>query len=321
MKKRNFLLQNLEYYLAKGIAEFIRAIPLKTAFSLAKIFGKIAYYADFYDRKLMIQHIMHAGIAANKKEAAIIAKENYIHMLKLGIEFLRFDQYFTSDESFRERINILPMSSEIEDTIKNAKSIIFIGAHLGNWEMTGLFCSALWRPLLSVMSPISNEKITNFILTKREKFKQEICLKKNSFKLLLNALNNRRSVGIISDEHAGRRGVETTFFGHPAMSHISPALLHIRTNSPILFGVATRTSDSFTYNLSMSGPFKLEKSTGNFEEDVKILAQMYTTAIENEVRKTPEQWIWCHKRWLDINREGKKKKRKRKKSMNINVSD
>ena len=311
MKKRNRLLQNIEYYLAKGFAEFIRIIPLKAAFFLAKIFGIIAYYVDFYDRKLMIQHLMHAGITANKKEAAVIARANYIHMLKLGIEFLRFDQYFTSDESFRERINILPMSPEIENTVKNAKSIIFIGAHLGNWEMTGLFCSALWHPLLSVMSPISNEKITNFILSKRENFKQEICLKKNSFKLLLNALKNGRSVGIISDEHAGKRGVETMFFGHPAMTHISPALLHLRTGAPILLGVAVRTSDNFTYDLSMSGPFILEKSTGSFDEDVKTLAQMYTNAIENEVRKNPAQWIWCHKRWMDINREGRKKKRKK----------
>lgn len=309
MKKRNFLLENVEYYLAKGCANFIRIIPLKAAFSLAKIFGIIAYYVDFYDRKLMIQHLMHAKIAANKKEAAVIAKENYIHMIKLGVEFLRFDQYFISDESFRERINILPMSREIENIVKNEKSIIFIGAHLGNWEMTGLFCSAIWHPLLSVMSPISNEKITNFILSKRENFKQEICLKKNSFKLLLDALKNNRSVGIISDEHAGKRGVETLFFGHPALTHVSPALLHLRTGAPILLGVAIRTSDNFTYDLSMSGPFKLEKSTGSFDKDVKLLAQMYTNAIENEVRKNPTQWIWCHKRWLDINRTGKKKKR------------
>ncbi len=311
MKKRNFLLQNVEYYLAKGFAEFIRIIPLKAAFSLAKVFGIIAYYADFYDRKLMVQHIMHAKIAATKKEAATIARANYIHMVKLGVEFLRFDQYFTSDESFRERVKVLPLSPETENAVKNAKSIIFVGAHLGNWEMSGLFCSAIWRPLLSVMSPISNEKITNFILSKREKFKQEICLKKNSFKLLLNALKSGRSVGIISDEHAGRRGVETTFFEHPAMTHISSALLHLRTGAPILVGVTTRSSDNFTYNLSLNGPYKLEKSTGNFDEDVKLLAQMYTSAIENEVRKHPTQWIWCHKRWMDINREGKKKKRKK----------
>jgi len=311
MKKRNFLLQNVEYYLAKGIAEFIRVIPLKTVFFLAKLFGIIAYYVDFYDRKLMIQHIMHAGIAKNKKEAAVIARANYIHMLKLGIEFLRFDQYFNSEESFRERINII-MSPEIENTVKNSKSIIFIGAHLGNWEMTGLYCSAIWHPLLSVMSPISNKKITNFILNKRENFKQQICFKKNSFKMLLNALRNGRSVGIISDEHAGKKGMETTFFGRPAMTHISPALLHLRTGSPILLGVAVRTSDNFTYDIYMSGPFKLEKTTGNLDKDVQLLAQMYTNAIENEVRKNPTQWIWCHKRWMDINRETKKKKRRKK---------
>ena len=313
--KRNILLQHIEYYLARCFAGFIRILPLKVAFYLAKVFGIIAYYADYYDRRLMLQHLMHAGIAASRKEAAALAKENYIHIIKVGIEFLRFDQYFTSTESFRERINILPLSPEIEDTVKNAKSIIFVGAHLGNWEMSGLFCSALWRPLLSVMSPISNEKITNFILSKREKFKQEICLKKNSFKLLLNALKNGKSVGLISDEYAGHKGVETMFFGHLAKTHISAALLHLRTGAPILVGVTTRNSDNFTYDLRMSGPFKIEKSMSNFDDTVKALAQMYTTAIENEVRKNPTQWIWCHKRWTDINRDSRRREKKRKKNI------
>ena len=32
-------------------------------------------------------------------------------------------------------------------------------------------------------------------------------------------------------------------------------------------------------------------------DDVRLLTQRYTAAIEKVVRRTPEQYLWLHRRW------------------------
>jgi len=289
------LLQYIVYLLAKGFVEFIRLLPLKTAFFLAKAIGIFAYYVDFFGRNLMIKNLLHVGIAKNKLEAAAIAKKNYIHLLKFGIEFLKFDQYVTVENITRYiKFRSTPKA---DDAIKNAKSIIFVSGHYGNWEIVGLFCSAVLRPLLSVMKPSLNKWITDYLINKRKNFGQELCMKKNSLGILLNSLRSGKSVGLIADQDARSKGIETVFLGKSARTHISPALLHLRTGAPIIAGVAGRLDDNFNYEVVINDPITLEKSTGNRQEDIRILAQQYIKNLEKMIREDPTQWMWYNTRW------------------------
>lgn len=291
-------LQYIIYLLARSFVEFIRLLPLKAAFLLGKGIGTFAYYLDFFGRNLMIQNLLYAGIANNKSEAAAIAKKNYIHLLKFGIEFLKFDQYITV-ENINKYIKF-KSTPKADEAIKNAKAIIFVSGHYGNWEISGLFCSAVLRPLLSVMKPSPNLKITDYLINKRKNFGQELCMKKDSFKLLLNALKSGKSVGLIADQDARSKGIETVFLEHPARTHMSPALLHLKTGAPIIAGVARRLDDSFHYEVIVEDPIILEKSTGSIQKDIKILAQQYIKVIENAIKEDPVQWMWYNTRWKKI---------------------
>jgi KDO2-lipid IV(A) lauroyltransferase len=288
-------LQYIVYLLAKGFVEFIRLLPLKVAFFLATAMGILAYYLDFFGRNLMIHNLLHVGMANNKLEAAVIARKNYVHLLKFGIEFLKFDQYITA-ENITKYIKF-KSTPKADEAIKNAKGIIFVSGHYGNWEISGLFCSAVLRPLLSVMKPSPNQRITDYLINKRKKFGQELCMKKDSFRLLLSSLKSGKSVGLIADQDARSKGIDTVFLAHLARTHMSPALLHLKTGAPIIAGVARRLDDKFNYEVVIEDPITLEKSTGNTPEDIKILAQQYIKVIENAIRKDPTQWMWYNTRW------------------------
>jgi KDO2-lipid IV(A) lauroyltransferase len=160
--------------------------------------------------------------------------------------------------------------------------------------------------MVSVMRAMPNKKLTEYLLFKRAIFGQELCFKKFSFNILLKALRDGKSVGIMNDQHAGRIGVDTIFFGHPAKTVSSAGLLHLKTGCPILIGIALRRDDNFNYDLILDGPIKLEKSTGSIDEDAKVITQMITSAIEKYVRQYPVQWIWTHRRWTDIYKKKKK---------------
>ena len=42
--------------------------------------------------------------------------------------------------------------------------------------------------------------------------------------------------------------------------------------------------------------------TGDKDADVQAICQAYTTTLEKIIRQHPDQWLWAHRRWLDIER-------------------
>ena len=42
--------------------------------------------------------------------------------------------------------------------------------------------------------------------------------------------------------------------------------------------------------------------TGDRDRDVKVVTQMCISALEELIRRRPDQWLWAPRHWLDINR-------------------
>jgi KDO2-lipid IV(A) lauroyltransferase len=83
------------------------------------------------------------------------------------------------------------------------------------------------------------------------------------------------------------------FFGRPAATTTLPALLHLRTGSPILL----------VYNLRDGLKFKivyeriLLPSLPDSVDRVLVYTQLITQRMENLIRQYPENWFWIHNRW------------------------
>lgn len=300
-KHKNALLVNLEYYPTLALISVIRLMPLSVAYWLATMFGKLIYYVDFKHRKRTIQHLSHAGVAKDLRAARALAKANFIHLAKVGVELFKVDQLI-SPENFRSNVKLV-LAGDSEKAIMDPRGLIMVGAHYGNWEISGLGYSIMFRPILSVMRPFDNPKIGAYIQSKRARFRQTMVDKKEAIKPIIATLRKGKTVGLLCDQHANRHeGVETMFFGHPARTHTSAAMLHLKTGAPILLGFARRMNDNFHFEFKAIGPFEI-KPTGDMSADIKTLTQMFTTALEKEIAEVPEQWLWSHRRWLDINRK------------------
>ncbi len=288
-----------EFYFLEFCQFFIKLLPLKAAYKFMAFWGILAYYLDKHHRMRTIQHMMHAGIAKDLKSAKKLAMKNFIFISKICVEIIVFDKYLTP-ENIGDHME-WDITPEIKEVMHDPKGMILASAHYGNWEIAGLASSVLVRPIVSVMRPLDNPFVGKRLKEKRMMFNQELCDKKNALKALLKALRKGKAVGILSDQHAGgQEGVDTIFFGHPAKTHVTPAFLHFKTGAPLILGVAQRVGD-LKYRFVARGPFTVEK-TGNEMQDLQKLTQMFTTELEKIISENPEQWVWAHRRWLDINR-------------------
>lgn len=296
----------VEYLLFLPPTLLVRALSLKSAYRLAKVVAFLFYHLDFKHRKRAITHILHSGIVKDRHAAVVLAKKNFLHMVKVFVEIIKFDQFVTQ-ENLREFVRDESLDGtrlQCNDPAHASPKIV-TSMHLGNWELAAN-CFALYTqvPMTSIMRPLANQKIGNYFYSKRVSSIHETVSKEKGIRPLLQAISANRSVAIVADQHAVKReGVEVTFFGHPARAHMTPALLHLKTGLPILPQVFVREDDEFHFRLLGVEPIVFTP-TGDKEKDIKDLTQLYTDVFEKFIRAYPEQWLWAHRRWLDCGRNG-----------------
>jgi KDO2-lipid IV(A) lauroyltransferase len=286
----------------------VQHLPFRLALRVGDVFAAGFFLLDGRHRQRTIRHLLHAGVAADPAAARSFAWRNFRQMARVIVEIVKMRQFINPD-NVRDFIRVGgdPEAVELFFTGRDGappSPAIIVTAHFGNWEMAGLGYALLsGHPLTTIMRPLDNPLIGNWFYRQREGFNHRIHEKSGALKPLLGALKRGESVCIIADQHAGHaEGVETLFFGHPARSHASPALLHLHTGVPILVAVSRRLPGNLQFEFACAPPIRFAPG-GDKDADIRRLTQLYTTALEDLIRLDPVQWLWAHRRWLDLHRK------------------
>jgi KDO2-lipid IV(A) lauroyltransferase len=100
----------------------------------------------------------------------------------------------------------------------------------------------------------------------------------------------------VFDQHANiGEGIVVDFFGHPAGTFKSPALLAMSTGAPVIPASSWREPDG-THVLRFEEPLPLIEHD-NVGEAIRQNTRAYNAALERMLLRHPEQWIWMHRRW------------------------
>jgi KDO2-lipid IV(A) lauroyltransferase len=101
------------------------------------------------------------------------------------------------------------------------------------------------------------------------------------------------------DQHASPPdGIEVEFFGHPAWTFKSLAILALATGAPVLPATSWREpggSHVLRFEEPMS-PIECD----NANEAIRLNTRAYNALLERLVLRHPEQWYWVHRRWKSV---------------------
>jgi KDO2-lipid IV(A) lauroyltransferase len=119
--------------------------------------------------------------------------------------------------------------------------------------------------------------------------------KRRAVRESLRALARGACVAILIDQDAGADAVFVPFFGRLAATTPTLALLALRTEAPIL-PMFTRVEADGTISVHI-GSVVPTRPTGDRDADVLRLTAECTALVERWTRRSPEQWLWMHRRW------------------------
>lgn len=182
----------------------------------------------------------------------------------------------------------------LERAKQKGKGIILVGFHFTNWELTGVACKLLDDAVVAIARPIKNPLVDRWVQRKRGQGGMDIILHRSAVRGALKILKAKGTIGILVDQNLYTGGVFAEFLGRPAATTTLPALLHSRTDAPVLLVYCLRAKNKF--RLIYEEMDDVRFSSGG---DDSLLAM--TSAINRRlgeiIRAYPENWFWVHNRW------------------------
>lgn len=278
-------------------AEFAAAIArLKTL--KVPWFGKAFYHLVPYRRKVMLDNFRQVfGDRLSQDELKHLAQAYYAHYARFLIEFVKLP--LMSAEKKKKFIRIENMEAPIQ-AHRKGKGLILLTGHFGNWEVStvvGIQQFPQFKGLFHfVRRPLKPEIFNQFVTRRFRRAGFGTIAKRGSLDQILDLLAEGAIVVYVFDQHAGKKdGIPVDFFGRPAGTFKSPALIAMASGAPVIPASSWREPDG-THVLRFEEPITLSDS-----EDTGAAIRANTRALnavlEHMLLRHPEQWIWMHKRW------------------------
>ena len=124
-------------------------------------------------------------------------------------------------------------SEHFEREIAAGRPVVFVSAHVGNWEIAAGTVAHRGIPLTVVYTPNPSPVIRRRLHRYRERLRCRLTPKHSAARPLAKALSLRETVGLVVDPRA-RDGVLIPFFGHPTTMTTSPARLALKFGASIV---------------------------------------------------------------------------------------
>lgn len=286
----------LEYALLRPLILLIDLLSPRAAERLAIVLADIYFSGAARRRGIACDNVRRSGIAKDEVEVRSIAKRSFRHFACLVIDSLKSDKVLTP-ETWQDHIELDVDHETMELIKKPGKGVILISGHLGNWEIAAQVISYI-KPVVGITRKMNNP-YTDKLMKKRKPRNNFTLTPKHDADMgrLLTTLKDGHVLALLVDQYARAGGMMVDFFGIPASTHKSHAMLHLITKIPICFGYCVKTG-SMQFKFKALAPMVAER-TGNRNEDVKAILEKLTTDLENAIREYPEQYLWAHRRWRE----------------------
>lgn len=267
-------------------------MPLPVLYPVGDALFLLAYYVLRWRRGLAAANLARSFPEKGAAERAAILKQSYRNLGDVFAETLW--SCGATPEEMRRRVTV-ENAELISGEIRAGRSVLLMTAHYGNWEWQVLAGNAvLEQPMFPVYKPQRVATIDRFLREARARFGGMPIPHKTLTRELIRRRSEAHVYAMVADQsptidepkHWTRfLNQDTAFFvGADAIARILKA--------PVAFVEMQRVSRGrYRMRLSMLSRPPYDRAGGT------QVVERYARALENEIRESPADWLWIHRRW------------------------
>ncbi len=188
----------------------------------------------------------------------------------------------------------------LDEAVASGRGTLLLGGHLGNWEAGILYGTTHW-PITFLYKPPGDPVLDRTLTAYRARFGGEfVATGSAAMRSALRRLRQGGAVGLLFDQlPRGGEFVDAPFFGRPAPTMTLAWRLARRTGCRVVIGHVLRAERGWQPRFEVLPEFAA------IDDPIEAATRM-NDALERQVSRAPEQYLWRYRRFDPVSRPSRR---------------
>jgi KDO2-lipid IV(A) lauroyltransferase len=272
----------------------IGILPEKTAYQLANFVSDQILRKNGKGIQRLRSNYKRVVPSISNSALEALTKEGMRSYLRYWFDTFRLNKWSKSriiETTFVVRENLL------RDPIETKKGCIIALPHAGNWDHAAAYFCSTGIPITAVVERLKPEAIFKKFLAYRQSIGIEaISHREKTIPILMERLNQGKLVALVADRDMSRYGIEVNFLGGIAKMPAGPAILAIKSGSPLVTAYIRYLDEGIeiTFDETIQLPI-----SGSEEEQIRIITQSMADNFAKRIQDSPVDWHMLQRIWVD----------------------
>jgi KDO2-lipid IV(A) lauroyltransferase len=227
-KKR--LLFRLGFFYLTLIGFFGHLLPRQFMLWMAVLLGNFYWAVMRKDREMVRRNL--SRVLEDHQGINQMVRRTFVNYAKYLVDYTRMD--LLKENNFTRLVQGFYGKEHIDQTFFRGKGGLILTAHLGNWEMGGVFLSLMGYSFNVITAPDMEARLHDYRVRLRQEQKIKVFTLTDPFSssiAILKALRANELVAVLGDRDLFGKGIPVNF---SARGHISPLVRRSWLISPRL---------------------------------------------------------------------------------------
>ncbi len=289
--------RQIQYAFVYRLVQFFifvsNAVPRRAWLGFCGFLGAAAYRFMGRTRREAMQSIATAYPEKTPAERVALCKRFFRMLGKNAGDILRAIR--VDSLARMEKFLVTHGYENFEKANARRKGIIFLAGHIGAFDlMVTNFALRGFNPHV-IGTPLKDPRLNDLLWGYRNRYGAVAIQRGKETFRMIKVLKSSGYVALLIDQDTQVKSRFVNFFGKPAATPVGAAILAMKTGAAVVPVYIHLAPDGQQHMHFM--PELPMQITGDDEADMIENTQRMTTAIEQQIRLHPEQWVWMHQRW------------------------
>ncbi|MFO1323459.1 MAG: hypothetical protein U1F15_05280 [Burkholderiales bacterium] len=259
-------------------------------------FGFFAYFVVFrvlrWRRRLAAANIANAFPEKSAAERDAILQQSYRNLGRFLAETLW--GFSASADALAARVRIVNPELITRFTA-NGQSVVLLAAHFCNWEWLLLTAGIVLKvPIDAVYKPQRVAGIDEFLRARRSRFGGNPIPHQSFMFEVMKRRKDVRAYALVAD-HTPKHDEEkhwTRFLNQDTAFFVGADKIARILKAPVIFVAMRRDApDHYSVELKLLAEPPYDRESG------PEIVERYARMLEDEIRRSPADWLWLHRKW------------------------
>lgn len=281
----------IPYLLFRLVVFIFWLMPFRLLYWLSDGLYYILYYIVRYRRRVVADNLKTAFPEKSDSERKAIEKSFYRHLCDISLEGIK--GISTPAEELKARYHI-KSAEKVHAYARQGQSILFVGAHIGNWEWGAVGAPMqIKQKVIVLYKAVNNARIDDYVRKKYSAQMSEMRQTKETRQAFIDNQGQTTAIVMIGDQNPSNRRQAhwVNFFGRPTATLHGMAKYAQEYNLPLIF---------FHTRRAQRGYYEVEEELLIAEPNslsAQEISEIFMQKVEQSIRQQPANWLWSHKRW------------------------